>query len=979
LKRGESENKKLLLTALMALTVLSHATLWPFNILGTRAVLHEPALNSSIGNVGDTVLVQGGPGEVGGGLPVYLYWDNVQQWNGYEGLLNATRSDPDGTYAMSFTVPEVCAGKHTLWVKNSYSGETTSASFHVAPSVSLEKIYITQEDSVSFSGTGFGSRNKVTFIVTDVNLGGVPGWPTTSDVKQIGEGNGVKTEWTSVLSNHPVKPGSISVDVDGSSILDQGYGTLKGEAGQGTIDYVSGEVRIVLHEPPASGLSVSLSYEYFEESAELTLLSELITSTEKGKIVGAASFPDLPYGNYTFTAIDSENNTASNLIHISPKLILSKTRVDVGDILHVKGQGFTLESKILQGHVMVYSNIWNGSSCSIYNYPTGGVPVDTENEFSLYLIVPQVPQPGGQYLLSVKDSAGLVSQGSLLIEKTAYIEVKVDSSSDKPKITVFGKNYPNIQGRQVSLALKSVEEDQKINIGYATTDYNGYFQQSFTYSNSAYFQYELVAQADNIRCCYMIQISHLNVELSQAYGAPGDTIKITGTGFTAGGSWSATLNSVIVVDQEDGVVNNRGQLKINSRTPQFSIPQISQGNYTLIIQDTVTGWKQLLDFTVLDDTPNWKTELPQPVFTSPSVLNEEQTIELNGSASIDPDGVILSYHWDFGDGSTSQQIRPIHVYHQDGVYSITLSVRDNNGATAQTTKEIQVNDIDPAPDFKSSKTSGCCPLTIRFTDETIHHDNITLWSWSFGDGGTSTEQNPYHTYSRPGVYTVTLKVVEDDGDESTITKTNYINVYGDDNQPPTNHKAVAWAIGNTITVYAVISDNSNIASAKLLVPGYPDVTLEEHPTKMGLYSASFTVAEKIKEVWLYVKDYNGNQAEANVQVDGEEPVGTTSLSLSVGWSTVSISGKGSASLIELRKQLENFRQIYTVYSEVFPEQKTVVPKITAVWTYDEYRGYLCWDPETGQGEFDQLVGGKQYLFHLEGEPSTVLNVILVYR
>ena len=81
----------------------------------------------------------------------------------------------------------------------------------------------------------------------------------------------------------------------------------------------------------------------------------------------------------------------------------------------------------------------------------------------------------------------------------------------------------------------------------------------------------------------------------------------------------------------------------------------------------------------------------------------------------------------------------------------------------------------PAPeaDFTADPTSGRNPLTVNFSDQST--GNVTSRSWSFGDGDTSTEQNPSHTYSKPGTYTVSL-TVSGPGGSDTETKPDYITV-----------------------------------------------------------------------------------------------------------------------------------------------------------------------------------------------------------
>jgi PKD repeat protein len=79
----------------------------------------------------------------------------------------------------------------------------------------------------------------------------------------------------------------------------------------------------------------------------------------------------------------------------------------------------------------------------------------------------------------------------------------------------------------------------------------------------------------------------------------------------------------------------------------------------------------------------------------------------------------------------------------------------------------------PVAKFSATPTSGKMPLTVAFTDKST--GTPTKWKWSFGDGASSTIQNPKHKYSKAGSYTVTLTATNVAG-SNTITKTNYIKV-----------------------------------------------------------------------------------------------------------------------------------------------------------------------------------------------------------
>ena len=86
---------------------------------------------------------------------------------------------------------------------------------------------------------------------------------------------------------------------------------------------------------------------------------------------------------------------------------------------------------------------------------------------------------------------------------------------------------------------------------------------------------------------------------------------------------------------------------------------------------------------------------------------------------------------------------------------------------------VNYTPITPVANFTADNTTGSDSLTVKFTDTSANYP--TSWLWDFGDGTTSTEQNPTHTYSAPGVYTVKLTASNLAGND-TMTKTSYITV-----------------------------------------------------------------------------------------------------------------------------------------------------------------------------------------------------------
>lgn len=131
-----------------------------------------------------------------------------------------------------------------------------------------------------------------------------------------------------------------------------------------------------------------------------------------------------------------------------------------------------------------------------------------------------------------------------------------------------------------------------------------------------------------------------------------------------------------------------------------------------------------------------------------------------------------AYLWDFGDGSTSSQITPVHVYSQSGQYNITLTVTSQDGCT-NTNQAGSVIVNQPSAQFSADRLSGCPPLMVNFSSAGAINLN---YQWDFGDSQSSTLQSPVHIYQSPGNYQVTLTVTDPSGCSNTWTLPNQIQV-----------------------------------------------------------------------------------------------------------------------------------------------------------------------------------------------------------
>jgi gliding motility-associated-like protein len=136
---------------------------------------------------------------------------------------------------------------------------------------------------------------------------------------------------------------------------------------------------------------------------------------------------------------------------------------------------------------------------------------------------------------------------------------------------------------------------------------------------------------------------------------------------------------------------------------------------------------------------------------------------------------IASRYWDFGDGSTlsGNTANPSHVYLNDGQFTVKLVVTDAVGCPDSLTFG-PITATKPNADFYSADTITCPGQPVDFTNLSTGTGNLT-YAWTFGDGGTSTQLNPSHTYNSNGNFTVRLIVTDGNGCKDTLIRTNYVH------------------------------------------------------------------------------------------------------------------------------------------------------------------------------------------------------------
>ncbi len=207
------------------------------------------------------------------------------------------------------------------------------------------------------------------------------------------------------------------------------------------------------------------------------------------------------------------------------------------------------------------------------------------------------------------------------------------------------------------------------------------------------------------------------------------------------------------------------------QSPTHSYQESGSYTVTVRVRDALGAWSPpaSTQFTVENQLPV-AAVLIEP--RSPVVGEVVNFTDL----SSDPDGTIVSSVWNFGDGATSGDRQAIHAYSIAGTFTATLTVRDDDGATSQISRDIVVRprdgsgpaDLPPGADFDYAPSAPLQGNPVQFTDRSIDPEGrMASYQWDFGDGARSHETNPVHIFEAPGTFTVLLTVTDAAGQSAT--------------------------------------------------------------------------------------------------------------------------------------------------------------------------------------------------------------------
>ncbi|CAN5446741.1 hypothetical protein BH09BAC1_BH09BAC1_01920 [soil metagenome] len=201
---------------------------------------------------------------------------------------------------------------------------------------------------------------------------------------------------------------------------------------------------------------------------------------------------------------------------------------------------------------------------------------------------------------------------------------------------------------------------------------------------------------------------------------------------------------------------------------------------------------------------------------------------------------VVGWFWDFGDGQTSTLQNPTHVFQQNQVYDIKLTIYNADGCTDSLVRNSYIRaGSRPTGQFVASDTSFCLYAPVKFTD--LSTTNANEWLWDFGDGGTSLDQNPTYSYGDTGYFDIRL-IVGFNGCRDTIIKKRYIYV-----SPPDARFRITRNCATPYTINFV--DNSLAPDTWYWSFGDGDSSTVQNPSHTfatrGTYAPTLTVEDTV--------------------------------------------------------------------------------------------------------------------------------------
>lgn len=194
-------------------------------------------------------------------------------------------------------------------------------------------------------------------------------------------------------------------------------------------------------------------------------------------------------------------------------------------------------------------------------------------------------------------------------------------------------------------------------------------------------------------------------------------------------------------------------------------------------------------------------QLPTAAF-APTV--NDLGVAFDAAPSSDPDGSIVSYAWNFGDGHTATGAAATHNYADAGTFTVTLTVTDNRGGTATTAQQVTTQRPNQAPTAAIDHTITDLSVAFDGTRSTDPDGTIASYDWSFGDGSTGTGTTASHKYAKTGTFTVRLTVTDNRG--ATASSEVEVSVVKPNDAPTA---AFSWSADERVASFDASASNDS--------------------------------------------------------------------------------------------------------------------------------------------------------------------------